>query len=168
MDRCVEVVATPQQAPRPGPFGPGPDLTLCLDGTVQDPARCRALLAAWLPAGADRDVVLLVTSELVTNAVLHGAGERELRVTADGAAIRIGVVDRSTARPRRQRPRPDEPTGRGLELVERLSADWGVVVGDGLQEVWAVVAARDAAPPIPAVARAAPVPVGARPLRTSD
>src|SRR5690606_24472440 len=58
----------------------------------------------WLPAaGAEQraaaEDVLLVVSELVTNACLHAEGPDPLDITCDNKVIRIAVTDRGTRQP---------------------------------------------------------------------
>ena len=119
----------------------GDDLQVRLRGDLTDPRRCRAVLEAWLPDRADRDAVALVASELVTNCVLHAPGTYYLRCTVDRGAVRVGVLDPSPDRPVLRAPLPDEPTGRGLAVVEELSERWGVGQEDGRKEIWAIVGA---------------------------
>ncbi|MEI5011016.1 ATP-binding protein [Streptomyces sp. PmtA] len=66
--------------------------------------------------------VLLVTSELVTNALRHGGGIAAFHAELDGGTVRISVTDRSTAPPS-SAPRRDvtTPGGFGWPLVRRLS-----------------------------------------------
>ncbi|MFD9217885.1 ATP-binding protein [Streptomyces sp. NPDC087659] len=66
--------------------------------------------------------VLLVTSELVTNALRHGGGIAAFHAELDGGTVRIRVTDRSTAPPS-SAPRRDvtTPGGFGWPLVRRLS-----------------------------------------------
>lgn len=87
------------------------------------------LLTAWDVPGQVRDDVILVTSELVTNALVHAAGERiacRLHRTADRVRIEVEDQDGGPGLPVVGRPGPDEQHGRGLFLVEALSSDWGV------------------------------------------
>lgn len=91
--------------------------------------RARELVAAQvtaLPAPQRGDAVLLA-SELVTNAVLHGASPITLRLSAAPGRIRVEVHDHGTALPvpRTDRPRI-APGGLGLVLVEALASYWGV------------------------------------------
>jgi anti-sigma regulatory factor (Ser/Thr protein kinase) len=78
----------------------------------------------------DTDVALLLTSELVTNAVTHG-GETGgtfvlLTVACDLARLRVDVHDGSGDLPVQNQLEPAEAeTGRGLLLVTSLSAEWG-------------------------------------------
>jgi anti-sigma regulatory factor (Ser/Thr protein kinase) len=73
------------------------------------------------------DAVLLVASELITNAVRHGSGEVELRVLLDGDHVRLEVLDdghASVVAPV-QTPEPSALGGRGLLLVRDISRRWG-------------------------------------------
>jgi len=93
----------------------------------------RETLAAWGYQGAHDDVVLAV-SELVTNAVRHGRGLPVLRLTSMTGGLRIEVADASPTPPRIRQPGADG--GRGLRMVELLSAGWGVVRTDEGKVVW--------------------------------
>ncbi|CAL9530027.1 ATP-binding protein [Streptomyces sp. enrichment culture] len=87
----------------------------------------------WLPAsGADRraaaEDVLLVVSELVTNACLHADGPDHLAITCDRKVIRLEVTDRGTGQPAPRTPhQAGRPGGHGMFIVQRLCLDWGVV-----------------------------------------
>ncbi|GGY23474.1 ATP-binding protein [Streptomyces djakartensis] len=99
----------------------------------------------WLPAAsADRraaaEDVLLVVSELVTNACLHAEGPDQLQITCDNKVIRIEVADRGTGQPAPRTPhRAGRPGGHGMFIVQRLCLDWGVVRTPGMsgKTVWA-------------------------------
>jgi hypothetical protein len=81
------------------------------------------------------DVAELLTSELVTNAVRHGATGFELRIDVD-KNIRVEVRDEGVGRPSVVSAGPQDPSGRGLSIVEALSIAWGVIpTGDG-KTVW--------------------------------
>lgn len=93
----------------------------------------------------DLATVLLLTSELVTNAVLHpDAGEQdtiELQITSYPHRLRVEVSDRGRGFDPCELPAdPPEIGGRGLMVVDRLSARWGTAtdLGDGRQlfSVW--------------------------------
>jgi anti-sigma regulatory factor (Ser/Thr protein kinase) len=105
----------------------------------------RALLDRDLEgAGIDRARrldALLVTSELVTNAVTHGCrpGDRiGVEFSLDVRRLRIRVRDAGRARTLPVALTPDEqrPGGRGLAIVDRL-AEWSERVVDGRREVCA-------------------------------
>ncbi|MGW8988732.1 ATP-binding protein [Streptomyces zhihengii] len=84
-------------------------------------------LGPGMPEGTADDVVLIV-SELVTNAVRYGTEPGDaLRatLTAEPRRVRIEVQDPCRRHPR-TRPTSDERgRGRGLHLVEALAARWG-------------------------------------------
>lgn len=103
----------------------------------------------WLPAAtadhrAAAEDVLLVVSELVTNACLHADGPEELRVSFVGKVLRLEVVDPGVGTPTPRTPhRAGRPGGHGMFIVQRLCLDWGVVrneAGEG-KTVWAELAA---------------------------
>jgi anti-sigma regulatory factor (Ser/Thr protein kinase) len=84
-----------------------------------------------------RETVALVTTELVTNAVLHA--RTPLRVTIDVVApvVRVTVEDAARGRPVVRRYEPLEATtGRGLALVEALAQSWGIESTADGKRVW--------------------------------
>jgi serine phosphatase RsbU (regulator of sigma subunit)/anti-sigma regulatory factor (Ser/Thr protein kinase) len=83
-------------------------------------------LRSWGLEERAHDTVLVV-SELVTNAVRHGAGEITLRlIRTGGSRLVCEVGDRSDARPRRRRAGGLDEHGRGLLVVHKLTDRWGV------------------------------------------
>src|SRR2546423_7393094 len=82
------------------------------------------------------DVVGLLTSELVTNAILHAQSEIELSVTMLPDAIRIDVLDHSAEMPTPRTAAEEDTSGRGLGLVEALATAWGVDERPGGKSVW--------------------------------
>lgn len=112
---------------------------------VESSSEARAVTVEWA-AGRDEAVVFaleLVVSELVTNAVRHGVGPITLTLSDTGAGIRVGVHDLGPRGPESRHPDLRSPGGRGLQVVDRLSVDWGVERGRaGLgKTVWAIVGA---------------------------
>jgi PAS domain S-box-containing protein len=90
--------------------------------------------------GLDADIVAtveLLTSELVTNAVLHASTELEVRVWASSDRVHVSVLDE---RPERGVYRTETDaqaaTGRGLGLVEALASDFGVDNSESAKTVW--------------------------------
>ena len=73
------------------------------------------------------DVALLLTSELVTNAVLHGKGEVRLVVRETGPRLRIEVSDAETGSLQLSGDRwsATKEGGRGLLLVAEFATNWG-------------------------------------------
>ena len=86
----------------------------------------RETLHRWGETAGVGDAAL-VTSELFTNAVLHGSGRVDVYVTLDPEALRIAVVDDGRRTPDRWPRRGATPTlgGRGLRIVDALASTWG-------------------------------------------
>lgn len=82
------------------------------------------------------DVVKLLTSELVTNAVLHARTAVTLRVVRCDGAVRVEVADESPAVPAARLYSDDAVTGRGLQLVESLADRWGVEPAEEAKTMW--------------------------------
>jgi anti-sigma regulatory factor (Ser/Thr protein kinase) len=86
-----------------------------------------------------QQTAVLVVSELVTNAIQHGAGRVVLRIRlgADGALV-VEVTDAADQPPVEERPAPDREDGRGLWIVGLVSDAWGVKPRHGGgKTVWA-------------------------------
>ncbi|MEH0638802.1 ATP-binding protein [Streptomyces bottropensis] len=79
----------------------------------------------------------LLVSELITNAIRHGAGPPLIRLTWNGRLLRIAVSDYSDRRPRIRATKNTEPGGFGLQLLERLTHRWGVIPHHPGKTVWA-------------------------------
>ncbi len=95
----------------------------------------RDQLDAW-GAGELEDVAVLLTSELVTNALLHARSAPELNVRLVDGRLRIGVADRTHVAPVRKRYGKEAATGRGILLIETMASDWGTEPRDGGKVVW--------------------------------
>jgi len=81
------------------------------------------------------DDVLLVVTELVSNAVVHGQGEVVLRLQLEDGVVRGEVIDHGGGFERELRSHgTDDVTGRGLLLVESIASRWGV--HEGTTHVW--------------------------------
>lgn len=116
---------------------------LQLPRTPQAPAIARAAVSGICEqielTGTRSQTLLLLVSELVTNAVVHSDGpERDpirFLADADGEAVRIDVADGGTG----FEPRAREPAGAaggwGLSLVQREARRWGIESGHGTR-VW--------------------------------
>ncbi|MFB7909871.1 ATP-binding protein [Kitasatospora sp. NPDC056076] len=81
--------------------------------------------------------VLLVTSELLVNACLHGGGPRKMVVEHLPGAVRVAVSDTSPILPHRHRIEAGRPGGYGLLIVERLAVCWGATADTDGKTVWA-------------------------------
>ncbi|MDQ1035532.1 anti-sigma regulatory factor (Ser/Thr protein kinase) [Streptomyces sp. V3I8] len=129
----------------------------------------RELLSAWGTDPEACDNAVLVTSELVTNALTHTASKWVVcRLRTDGHRLHLEVEDqnRGLAIPAQRTAGPDDQGGRGLLLVGTLSSDWGVrdtAHGSG-RVVWAVLPARPVLSPAPS---AVPAPAEPRDLAST-
>ena len=86
------------------------------------------------------DDLLLVVSELVTNAVRHGAPPVRLEVLADDDVVRVTVGDGNPGLPQPRVVDDDAEGGRGMVLVEMLASEHGVRQQPPGKSVWASVA----------------------------
>lgn len=76
------------------------------------------------------DVAVLLTSELVTNAIVHAQTEVAVTITRDDPrTITVAVSDGSRSEPRLHRHSDDAATGRGLGILDALASSWGVLSG---------------------------------------
>lgn len=116
-------------------------VTLCRDFGRRALLDWRWLPAADEPADEERlavaEDVLLMISELVTNACLHAGGPLELRLHRSPELLRVEVLDTSPVLPRvRPRSGAGQPGGHGLRVVARLARSWGAEPVDGGKAVW--------------------------------
>lgn len=111
------------------------------------PGLARAALKTWLARDElcrlDTEV-LIVASELVTNAVLHARTNLELSYAYDHANVEVGVRDLDI-RPWQPPPSPHAPDswpalslgGRGLAIVAAIADEWGVTETEDGKQIWA-------------------------------
>jgi anti-sigma regulatory factor (Ser/Thr protein kinase) len=83
------------------------------------------------------DVVLMV-SELATNAVVHAGTTFSLRIERSEEFVRVEVVDAGDGQVRLQSPSNSDVHGRGLQLVQTLSDQWGTRQLGQAKSVWFV------------------------------
>jgi anti-sigma regulatory factor (Ser/Thr protein kinase) len=111
-----------------------------LPPSVSTPATARAFARDAMKQAAgstNPDVVALVVSELVTNAVVHGRGDVSVDVVVAADGVRVEVAD---ADPLMSPARPgDGEAGRGLLLVSKVAQRWGVRREPAGKVVWASV-----------------------------
>jgi anti-sigma regulatory factor (Ser/Thr protein kinase) len=82
-----------------------------------------------------RRTAMLLTSEILTNALEHGDPPVTATVDVDDRRLRVAVRDGSTQEPRLRTPEPHELSGRGVLFLERLASRWGVESHDGSDAV---------------------------------
>ena len=83
----------------------------------------------------------LLTSELVTNAVLHARTSMTLTMEQTDAGIRVSVTDGSPIPPALRRHSVTATTGRGLRLLDQLADAWSVDRSNGGKTVWFTLSA---------------------------
>ncbi|WAZ27188.1 ATP-binding protein [Streptomyces cinnabarinus] len=101
-------------------------------------AAVRSRLHDW---GLDSlaDIAALLVSELVTNALRHATGPigvRLVRPSRLGDVLRVEVSDPLPDFPRERVARPEDESGRGLQLVAHSSRRWGTRPGEVGKTVW--------------------------------
>lgn len=117
--------------------------TLTVPGRAENVSRARSFVAALAgPGGPGADTAALLTSELVTNAVLHTSSGRDggtvtIVVIDMPDGVMVEVIDDGTpfGGPEVRGDRY-ATEGHGLFLVEQLAADWGFLQDDAGTTVW--------------------------------
>ena len=104
----------------------------------------RSWAEGWLAGSAvpadRRDLVLLVVSEMVTNAVQQGDGPVRVTLAVDATTLRVEVFDAGHRMPvLGPVTEPDATGGRGLQLVDALCDAWGVDEAVDGKTVWATL-----------------------------
>ncbi|MEZ0491113.1 ATP-binding protein [Kineococcus sp. TBRC 1896] len=123
---------------------PPAEIVLVMDETAGRLARrfldehwCRPHASALRPQGD------LVVTELVTNAVRHGAPPAALRLECEGeAGVVVRVHDADPHAPQLRHVDPGALGGRGIALVDVLSAQWGVDPAADGKTVWSRLVGR--------------------------
>ena len=95
------------------------------------PAEARAYVATQLettrlPTGVHVDTVVLIASELVTNAVQAGATAVEIDLHVTERRLDLVVIDDAGGWPTPISATPDDTAGRGLSIVEQIADTWDV------------------------------------------
>ncbi|HZE05581.1 MAG TPA: ATP-binding protein [Solirubrobacteraceae bacterium] len=72
------------------------------------------------------EAVELMLSELATNCIRHERMSFYVAVTRSEAEVRVEVTDSGSGMPTMRRPGPNDPSGRGLQIVDMLSDEWGI------------------------------------------
>jgi anti-sigma regulatory factor (Ser/Thr protein kinase) len=115
------------------------------DSISLSPHPTGALAARQFVAGALRrwgradlsETAALLSSELVTNVILHARSDMVVGVDLDEERLRVTVFDSSEQPPRHRASLPPlEEHGRGLQVVDALAASWGVNESIRGKSVW--------------------------------
>lgn len=101
-----------------------------LDAAALSAQRARSVLrgvcADALVSPPMTETALLLVSEIVTNAVVHGSGRPLLDIAVRPDVLRVTVTDDAADLPQVQRDTSVlSDGGRGLQLVEALATRWG-------------------------------------------
>ncbi|MBA8956672.1 SpoIIE family protein phosphatase [Actinomadura namibiensis] len=111
-----------------------PDLPAKPSMVRQARAQAAGQLARWGLSDLS-DTVELLVSELVTNALVHGAGQIGMRLIRGGALL-CEVSDDGHELPHLCRAGNTDESGRGLQLVSVLATRWGTHRTDRGKVVW--------------------------------
>jgi anti-sigma regulatory factor (Ser/Thr protein kinase) len=108
---------------------------------VTTPAAARRFIRSALESVEADPVVVetaeLLTTELVTNAIVHAASKSHLYIRAAKGVVRVEVTDPDDRLPSMAAPDTDAPGGRGLIIVNGLASAWGVARAAGVgKTVW--------------------------------
>jgi anti-sigma regulatory factor (Ser/Thr protein kinase) len=120
--------------------------TVVLQAEATSAARARRFTRrVCAEVGLDLDTVylaVLLTSETVTNAIVHGHSEVRLTVTADARHVRVEAGDDNSRHPVLQSQDSDALDGRGVALLEAAATKWGVVDEHYGKVVWFEICAK--------------------------
>lgn len=106
----------------------------------------RALVArsvGGVPADV-RDTAVLLTSEVVTNAVVHGGGRFTMSVEVAADLLRVSVADDEPRPPDVLDVGTDGEHGRGMAIVASLASAWGAHLDGHRKTVWFELAVPEA------------------------
>jgi anti-sigma regulatory factor (Ser/Thr protein kinase) len=118
----------------------------CLDLDVEltGVRRARHLAAAFARhehVDALSESLVLVTSELVSNAIRHADSMVTITFTRHGPSVRVEVTDDGAGLPELHYPKASASSGRGLLIIDGLASDWGSRRSADGKVVWAELAA---------------------------
>lgn len=96
----------------------------------------RRFVCRHVPDPEFRDDAMLLTSELAANAVEHAGTPFAVTVVTGPDILRVEVSDESCQAPTMLRPPDGAERGRGLQIVGRVAARWGVDIGVSGKAIW--------------------------------
>ena len=82
------------------------------------------------------ETAMLLTSELVTNVIVHARTPLRLDVDCFDDCVRVAVLDETPRQPALRRAHDARLTGRGMNLVDALASEWGVEPCPPGKKVW--------------------------------
>lgn len=71
------------------------------------------------------EAIQLMVSELASNCVRHTDSRFDLTIIQTAREVRVEAIDCGRGEPRMRSPRPADPSGRGLRIIDMLSTGWG-------------------------------------------
>jgi anti-sigma regulatory factor (Ser/Thr protein kinase) len=113
-----------------------------LDPTPRSVARARRFVVDHAGETGNLDTLLLLTSEIVTNGVLHARTALVVGVVNGADTVLVTVTDDNSDAVAEPPIDHDRPSGRGLLLVRGLAEEWGVETTSHGKTVWFTVARR--------------------------
>jgi anti-sigma regulatory factor (Ser/Thr protein kinase) len=123
----------------------GPGSVLILSQDLSYVRRARAFIREHCDLlGFDSeacDAAILLTSEAVTNAFIHGRSEARIRISTSAGRLHVEVADDNSRHPQRLDQDADALDGRGMAIVQQLASRWGVRDDPYGKTVWFEVAA---------------------------
>jgi anti-sigma regulatory factor (Ser/Thr protein kinase) len=112
---------------------------IALPASARSAAQARRFVAralAGTSAAGCGDVAVLLSSELVTNAVLHAQSPVDVHVVVRGSTVRVEVHDRDEHLPHVHAGPGETLAGRGLHIVDGLARRWGATPTPTGKAVW--------------------------------
>ena len=111
------------------------EATTLLPGDVSTPPAARRFVRSALESVETDPLMVetaeLLTTELVTNAIIHACCKSRLYIRALRDVVRVEVSDPDDRLPAMAEPDPDALGGRGLVIVNGLASKWGIDRPDG-------------------------------------
>ena len=111
-----------------------------LPATTDSPAIARGLIRSEME-DCDAEAVSaaqLMISELVTNALVHGASPIQIHLhhREESDSVEAAVTDGGKGLPEVRNARERDPHGRGLLVVRALAREWGEAEFEAGKTVW--------------------------------
>lgn len=110
--------------------------SLVLPASRSTPKAARDAVAARYRGEHRCGELLLCLSEVVTNAIRHAETGVRLTVARHRDVVRVEVADSSPVLPVRRSPSPNASSGRGLLILDQLTAGWGTRRTEDGKVVW--------------------------------
>ena len=136
---CDSIERQRGQAPDPTADGDVARATIELPADLTSGRRARLFLAERLAEwrlDSLLDTAMLLTTELVTNAVIHARSEVTVTIRRAIDSLRVEVADTGGGSLQMRPASIDATSGRGLQLMDSLAAAWGTSAFDAGKLVW--------------------------------